>query len=131
MVLSPADTAEDTPEYQPLLAFIVISQPGLARRQIYYPLISLQIAKSLQVRVSVNSVYFVHDWKDIGDSADSAASSSSLCVCHNLCLKHILYKLTVFLLIAMCAEIGNINMSLSTHLRLELTAALQSLGFIE
>ena len=64
MVLSPADAAEDTSEYQPLLAFIVISQPGLARRQIYYPLISLQIAKSLQVGVFSNLMFCVWDVKN-------------------------------------------------------------------
>ena len=59
MVLSPADMADEGPEYHPLLAFIVISQPGLARGQIYYPLISLQIAKSLQVDQMSSCVVFI------------------------------------------------------------------------
>ncbi|KAL3132004.1 hypothetical protein ABBQ32_14227 [Trebouxia sp. C0010 RCD-2024] len=57
VVLSPADIGEEAPDYQPLIAFIVISQPGSARRQIYYPLISLQIAKTLQVSLSETLVW--------------------------------------------------------------------------
>jgi hypothetical protein len=49
MVLSPADIAEEASEYHPLLLLAVISQPGLARGQTYYPLISFQISKTLQV----------------------------------------------------------------------------------
>jgi len=48
-VLSPADIAEEASEYHPLLSLAVISQPGLARGQTYYPLISFQISKTLQV----------------------------------------------------------------------------------
>ena len=51
VVLSPADVAEEAAEYHPLLAFTVISQPGLARGQTYYPLISFQISKTLQVHI--------------------------------------------------------------------------------
>jgi len=50
VVLSPADIAEEASEYHPLLSLAVISQPGLARGQTYYPLISFQISKTLQVR---------------------------------------------------------------------------------
>ena len=49
VVLSPADIAEEASEYHPLLSLAVISQPGLARGQTYYPLISFQISKTLQV----------------------------------------------------------------------------------
>ena len=51
MVLSAADTAEEGSDYHPLLSLAVISQPGLARGQTYYPLISFQISKTLQVSI--------------------------------------------------------------------------------
>ena len=49
VVLSPADNTEDASGFHPLLTLTVISQPGLAQGQTYYPLISFQISKSLQV----------------------------------------------------------------------------------
>ncbi|KAL0023433.1 hypothetical protein WJX79_000889 [Trebouxia sp. C0005] len=52
VVLSPADIAEEASEYHPLLSLAVISQPGLARGQTYYPLISFQISKILQISLS-------------------------------------------------------------------------------
>ena len=51
MVLSAADTAEEGSDYHPLLSLAVISQPGLAWGQTYYPLISFQISKTLQVAI--------------------------------------------------------------------------------
>ncbi len=48
-MLSPADIAEEASECHLLLSLAVISQPGLARCQTYYPLISFQISKTLQV----------------------------------------------------------------------------------
>ena len=51
VVLSAADTAEEGSDYHPLLSLAVISQPGLARGQTYYPLISFQISKTLQVDI--------------------------------------------------------------------------------
>lgn len=54
VVLSPAGASEGYQEAlsdpQPLIALTLISQPGLARGQTYYPLISFQISKALQVR---------------------------------------------------------------------------------
>ena len=50
VALCPDDIAEEASEYHPLLSLAVISQPGLARGQTYYPLISFQISKALQVR---------------------------------------------------------------------------------
>lgn len=51
VVLSAADSAEEGSDYHPLLSLAVISQPGLARGQTYYPLISFQISKTLQVAI--------------------------------------------------------------------------------
>ncbi len=56
VVLSPAEIAEEASEYHPLLALTVISQPGLARGQTYYPLISCQISKTLQVSPAYSTV---------------------------------------------------------------------------
>ena len=49
MVLSPVDAPEGAAEVHPLISLTVISQPGRARGQTYYPLISFQISKPLQV----------------------------------------------------------------------------------
>ncbi|DBA65517.1 TPA: hypothetical protein ACH3X2_003173 [Trebouxia sp. C0005] len=57
VVLSPADTAEEASDYHPLLSLAVISQPGLARGQTYYPLISFQISKTLQISLSETLVW--------------------------------------------------------------------------
>ncbi|KAL0043199.1 hypothetical protein WJX82_002022 [Trebouxia sp. C0006] len=57
VVLSPADIAEEASEYHPLLSLAVISQPGLARGQTYYPLISFQISKTLQISLSETLVW--------------------------------------------------------------------------
>ncbi|DBB13347.1 TPA: hypothetical protein ACH3X3_005082 [Trebouxia sp. C0006] len=57
VVLSPADIAQEVSEYHPLLSLAVISQPGLARGQTYYPLISFQISKTLQISLSETLVW--------------------------------------------------------------------------
>jgi hypothetical protein len=35
---------------QPLLSLTIVSQPGLLRRQVYYPFISFRVSRTLQVR---------------------------------------------------------------------------------
>ncbi|KAL0043259.1 hypothetical protein WJX82_006661 [Trebouxia sp. C0006] len=57
VVLSPADIAEEASEYHPLLSLAVISQPGLARSQTHYPLISFQISNTLQISLSETLVW--------------------------------------------------------------------------
>lgn len=49
VVLSPVNAPEGGAEFHPLIALTVISQPGRARGQTYYPLISFQISKPIQV----------------------------------------------------------------------------------
>ena len=49
VVLSPVEEGEEGAVNHPLFALTVISQPGLARGHTYYPIISFQIAKTLQV----------------------------------------------------------------------------------
>ena len=49
VVLSPVSAPEGGAEFHPLIALTVISQPGRARGQTYYPLISFQISKPIQV----------------------------------------------------------------------------------
>ncbi|DBB13350.1 TPA: hypothetical protein ACH3X3_005085 [Trebouxia sp. C0006] len=57
VALSPDDIAEEASEYHPLLSLAVISQPGLARGQTCYPLISFQISKTLQISLSETLVW--------------------------------------------------------------------------
>ncbi len=40
-------------EAPPLLKFTIVSQPGLPRRQIYYPYISFRLSRPLQVIIGV------------------------------------------------------------------------------
>ena len=43
-------------EAPPLLKFTIVSQPGLPRRQIYYPYISFRLSRPLQVPTTVSTL---------------------------------------------------------------------------